>query len=148
MRAMFDYLTASGNPVGLQALSDETLRDQLLRMRFAAKAFAGERHVVEPTQRAVDVGQEISVGRRPRCLGFDKSLVNDLLRLPVDPVEYFEMYPELDIPPEQLDEWSKNRIGAAVGTELAEHNSPHAASLQGTYARPATLRSRTRCRSR
>ncbi|ROO63184.1 hypothetical protein EDC02_5204 [Micromonospora sp. Llam0] len=30
MRAMFDYLTASGNPVGLQALSDEALRDQLM----------------------------------------------------------------------------------------------------------------------
>ncbi|MDG4833912.1 hypothetical protein O7627_32085 [Solwaraspora sp. WMMD1047] len=30
MRTMFDYLTASGNPVGLQALSDETLRDQLM----------------------------------------------------------------------------------------------------------------------
>ncbi|MEO3820563.1 hypothetical protein [Plantactinospora sp. B24E8] len=30
MRAMFDYLTASGHPVGLRALSDETLRDQLM----------------------------------------------------------------------------------------------------------------------
>ncbi|WP_422771301.1 hypothetical protein ACN28C_32515 [Plantactinospora sp. WMMC1484] len=30
MRAMFDYLTASGNPVGLQALPDGTLRDQLM----------------------------------------------------------------------------------------------------------------------
>ncbi|WP_326550848.1 hypothetical protein [Micromonospora sp. NBC_01813] len=30
MRAMFDYLTASGNPVGLQALSDDALRDQLM----------------------------------------------------------------------------------------------------------------------
>ncbi|MGW0502846.1 hypothetical protein [Micromonospora sp. NPDC003241] len=30
MRAMFDYLTASGNPVGLRTLTDETLRDQLM----------------------------------------------------------------------------------------------------------------------
>ncbi|WP_433528462.1 hypothetical protein ACQPYA_19130 [Micromonospora sp. CA-263727] len=30
MRAMFDYLTASGNPIGLPALSDDTLRDQLM----------------------------------------------------------------------------------------------------------------------
>ncbi|MFI7435825.1 hypothetical protein [Micromonospora haikouensis] len=30
MRAMFDYLAASGHPVGLHALSDETLRDQLM----------------------------------------------------------------------------------------------------------------------
>ncbi|WJK41352.1 hypothetical protein O7608_02640 [Solwaraspora sp. WMMA2056] len=30
MRAMFDYLTASGHPVGLQALTDGTLRDQLV----------------------------------------------------------------------------------------------------------------------
>ncbi|MFV2021910.1 hypothetical protein [Micromonospora sp. LOL_023] len=30
MRAMFDYLTASGHPVGLQALSDDALRDQLM----------------------------------------------------------------------------------------------------------------------
>lgn len=41
-------------------------------------------------------------------------------QFPTDPYEYFSMYPELDIPPEQLEAWSKNRQGAVVGREIAE----------------------------
>lgn len=52
--------------------------------------------------------------------GYYQEPRNQFAQFPVNPVEYFEMYPELDIPPEQLDAWSKNRTGAAVGVELAE----------------------------
>ena len=41
-------------------------------------------------------------------------------QFPVVPDEYFAMYPELVLPPEQLDAWKKNRTGAVIGRELAE----------------------------
>jgi putative ABC transport system permease protein len=40
-------------------------------------------------------------------------------QFPVEPKEYFAMYPELKMPPEQLEAWANNRIGMAVGEELA-----------------------------
>jgi len=52
--------------------------------------------------------------------GYYQEPRNQFGQFPVRPLEYFAMYPELDIPPEQLDAWSKNRTGAAVGVELAE----------------------------
>lgn len=52
--------------------------------------------------------------------GYYQEPRNQFAQFPVNPVEYFEMYPEFDIPPEQLDAWSRNRTGAAVGVELAE----------------------------
>lgn len=54
--------------------------------------------------------------------GYYQDPRNQFAQFPVNPVEYFEMYPELDIPPEQLEAWSKNRTGAAVGVELAEQH--------------------------
>ena len=41
-------------------------------------------------------------------------------QFPVDPFEYMSLYPELDLPQEQLDAWAKNRTGAIIGQELAE----------------------------
>lgn len=41
-------------------------------------------------------------------------------QFPVDPYEYFSMYPEFKMPREQLDAWAKNRQGAVLGRELAE----------------------------
>lgn len=47
-------------------------------------------------------------------------------QFPVDPYEYFSMYPELKIPREQLDAWARNRQGAVIGRELAEQFSLNA----------------------
>ncbi|MEX0976133.1 MAG: ABC transporter permease [Woeseia sp.] len=52
--------------------------------------------------------------------GYFQDPHNQFAQFPVNPDAYFRMYPELDIPPEQLDAWKKNRTGAAVGVELAE----------------------------
>lgn len=52
--------------------------------------------------------------------GYYQEPRNQFGQFSVKPLEYFAMYPELDIPPEQLDAWSKSRTGAAVGVELAE----------------------------
>ena len=41
-------------------------------------------------------------------------------QFPVEPYDYFAMYPELDIPPEQLEAFAKNRTGAVVGQSLAD----------------------------
>ena len=41
-------------------------------------------------------------------------------QFPVDPETYLAMYPEFEMPAEQLDAWRKNRIGAVVGRELAD----------------------------
>jgi len=51
--------------------------------------------------------------------GYYQDPRNQMPQFPVEPREYFEMYPELNIPPEQLDAWASNRIGIAVGEELA-----------------------------
>jgi len=51
--------------------------------------------------------------------GYYQDPRNQMPQFPVEPREYFEMYPELNIPPEQLEAWANNRIGIAVGEELA-----------------------------
>ena len=51
--------------------------------------------------------------------GYYQDPRNQMPQFPVEPREYFEMYPELRIPSEQLEAWANNRIGIAVGEELA-----------------------------
>lgn len=51
--------------------------------------------------------------------GYYQDPRNQMPQFPVEPREYFEMYPELKIPPEQLEAWANNRIGIVVGEELA-----------------------------
>ena len=41
-------------------------------------------------------------------------------QFPIDPYEYFAMYPELKMPQEQLEAWARNRQGAAIGREIAD----------------------------
>ncbi|MBT8084204.1 MAG: ABC transporter permease [Woeseia sp.] len=52
--------------------------------------------------------------------GYYQDPRNQFAQFPVEPEEYFALYPELVIAPEQLDAFAKNRIGAVVGRELAE----------------------------
>jgi putative ABC transport system permease protein len=51
--------------------------------------------------------------------GYYQDPRNQLPQFPVDPVGYFEMYPELKMPREQLEAWTNNRIGMVVGEEVA-----------------------------
>lgn len=51
--------------------------------------------------------------------GYYQDPRNQMPQFPVDPKEYFAMYPELKIPAEQLDAWASNRIGMVAGEELA-----------------------------
>lgn len=51
--------------------------------------------------------------------GYYQDPRNQMPQFPVEPRNYFEMYPELNIPPQQLEAWANNRIGIAVGEELA-----------------------------
>ena len=52
--------------------------------------------------------------------GYYQDPRNQFAQFPVVAKDYFALYPELDIPPEQLENFAKNRIGAVVGRELAE----------------------------
>jgi putative ABC transport system permease protein len=52
--------------------------------------------------------------------GYYQELRNQFPQFPVDPYAYFSMYPELQIPEQQLAAWSKNRSGAVIGREIAE----------------------------
>lgn len=52
--------------------------------------------------------------------GYYQDTRNQFAQFPVVPEEYFAMYPELQMPEEQLQNWIGNRTGAAVGQELAE----------------------------
>jgi putative ABC transport system permease protein len=52
--------------------------------------------------------------------GYYQDPRNQFAQFPTDPYAYFSMYPELEIPAEQLEAWSKNRTGAVVGQELAD----------------------------
>jgi putative ABC transport system permease protein len=51
--------------------------------------------------------------------GFYQDTRNQFPQFPTDPVRYFDMYPELAIPEEQLEAFAKTRTGAVVGHELA-----------------------------
>lgn len=51
--------------------------------------------------------------------GYYQDPRNQMPQFPVEPAEYFAMYPELKIPPEQLEAWTNNRIGMVVGEEIA-----------------------------
>lgn len=52
--------------------------------------------------------------------GYYQDPRNQFPQFPVVARDYFALYPELNIPPEQLDAFARNRIGAVVGRELAE----------------------------
>ncbi len=43
-----------------------------------------------------------------------------IAQLPVNPEEYFRMYPELKLPPEQMAAWLEDREGAVVGEATAK----------------------------
>ena len=51
--------------------------------------------------------------------GYYQDQRNQFPQFPVDPHEYFAMYPEYKMPAEQFEGWTKNRTGAVVGKELA-----------------------------
>lgn len=51
--------------------------------------------------------------------GYYQEPRNQFGQFPVDPKAYFAMYPEFQMPREQLEAWTRNRTGAVVGQELA-----------------------------
>jgi putative ABC transport system permease protein len=51
--------------------------------------------------------------------GYYQDPRNQFGQFPIDPDTYIGMYPEVTIPPEQLEAFRKNRTGAIVGQELA-----------------------------
>jgi len=52
--------------------------------------------------------------------GYYQDPRNQFAQFPVVAKDYFGLYPELKMPPEQLEAFAKNRIGTVVGRELAE----------------------------
>ncbi|MGH8222259.1 MAG: ABC transporter permease, partial [Woeseiaceae bacterium] len=52
--------------------------------------------------------------------GYYQDARNQFAQFPTDPRAHFELYPELNMPQEQLEAWANNRTGAVVGRELAE----------------------------
>ncbi|MDH3546169.1 MAG: ABC transporter permease [Gammaproteobacteria bacterium] len=52
--------------------------------------------------------------------GYYQEPQNQFGQFPVDPESYFAMYPEFNMPEEQLDAWKRNRTGMVVGQELAD----------------------------
>lgn len=52
--------------------------------------------------------------------GYYQEPRNQFAQFPVDPHEYFAMYPEFKMPPEHFDAWVKNRTGAVVGKDIAD----------------------------
>ena len=54
--------------------------------------------------------------------GFYQDPKQQFPQFPVVPDEYFALYPELEMPEEQLEAWKNNRTGAVVGAELAKLN--------------------------
>ena len=51
--------------------------------------------------------------------GYYQEPRNQFAQFPVDPQSYFDMYPEFNMPGEQLDAFKRNRSGVVVGQELA-----------------------------
>jgi putative ABC transport system permease protein len=52
--------------------------------------------------------------------GYYQEPRNQFAQFPTDPYAYFAMFPELEMPAEQLEAWSKNRTGVVVGKDLAD----------------------------
>ena len=52
--------------------------------------------------------------------GYYQEPRNQFGQFPTDPYEYFSMYPELELPAEQLEAFARNRAGAVIGDEIAE----------------------------
>jgi putative ABC transport system permease protein len=52
--------------------------------------------------------------------GYYQDTRNQFPQFPVVPQSYFDMYPEINIPEEQLEAFKRNRTGAVVGQELAD----------------------------
>ncbi|HEX5789085.1 MAG TPA: ABC transporter permease [Woeseiaceae bacterium] len=52
--------------------------------------------------------------------GYYQEPRNQFPQFPTEPREYFAMYPELEIPPEQLEAFAKTRTGVVVGQQLAD----------------------------
>ncbi|MGB5164389.1 MAG: ABC transporter permease [Woeseiaceae bacterium] len=52
--------------------------------------------------------------------GYYQEPRNQFGQFPVDPQSYFDMYPEFNMPTEQLEAFKRNRTGAVVGKELAD----------------------------
>ena len=50
----------------------------------------------------------------------DQKPENFFARFGVDPSEFFDVYTELSIPPDQLEAWQKDRAGAVADVELAK----------------------------
>ncbi len=50
----------------------------------------------------------------------DATQKNFFARFGTDPDEFFDVYPELEIPKDQLDAWKKDRAGAVADAELAK----------------------------
>lgn len=51
--------------------------------------------------------------------GYYQDPRNQFPQFPVDPNTYLDMYPEMNMPEEQIEAFKKNRTGAIVGEELA-----------------------------
>jgi putative ABC transport system permease protein len=51
--------------------------------------------------------------------GFYQDTRNQFPQFPTDPASYVDMYPELEIPEDQLEAFAQTRTGAVVGHELA-----------------------------
>jgi len=52
--------------------------------------------------------------------GYYQDARNQFAQFPVNPLEYFAMYPELKMPDDEFETWVKDRTGAVVGKELAD----------------------------
>ena len=56
-----------------------------------------------------------------------------------DPHEFFAVYKDFEIPPEQLDAWQKDRAGCVVDADLARQNGWKIGDkipIKGTFNRP------------
>jgi putative ABC transport system permease protein len=52
--------------------------------------------------------------------GYYQDPKNQFPQFPVEPEDYFDVYPELVLPEEQMRAWKEDRTGAVVGKDLAE----------------------------
>ena len=52
--------------------------------------------------------------------GFYQDPKNKFPQFPVEPEDYFDVYPELVLPEEQMQAWQANKTGVVVGRDLAE----------------------------
>jgi putative ABC transport system permease protein len=133
---LFGYLAAIRN--AFAAGVDVAGEDRLVvrhRVSIIQPLPASYEADIETIEGVVDAAQASWFG------GIYREPKNFFAQMPIDPEEYFALYPEFKLPAAQMEAWKATRIGAVAGRKTADRFGWKVGDripIQGTIWRPKT----------